>query len=610
MPFSFTTPSFERLQRLQQRAQPSLVALVLAATSSCGWVDSTGVNQTGSANADFGAAPATDATIVQTTDIEEVRVIQLLENNSVRIVPNEPPGNVIDWSWTAAIRNEATPDCRNVNGFDTRLAANELATACTSTRDCELSIQNTTDENGRRAFDFAISSLKQPVGLSYRLTALDSDGSVTNEYYSICGISINEAPIAEDDSFTVIRGETRTIRADDTINLLSNDTDDIDIRNRPLSVIPTPVTEPQQAIIFRLESNGGFTYTAPADSNASGTEFDRFSYQVTDGTHTSEATATIRIVSVNGEPELLSDIPDMAVTAGFNIDSDDADFNVSRFFSDPDNDSLIFTALEGSFPASGNLTLSRDGQITGQATADDVGDYVVTLTVSDGRAEISSTFIFSVVADLTIDETEPPDESSPDGSSPDESSPDEADDSSAADPSPVIETPEIGSYDRGDQIRISIAAADPEGERLLYSLSDDTADFLSINRNTGRISGTAPDAGTYPVTVIVSNGESSSTLTFDLSITDLNNQAPIVDDIANAQFDDTFLYDISIFFEDPDGDEMSFTSLSLPPDVSLTETGLLSGEPTADNLGPHFILVTASDGRGGEVTDGFLLSLQ
>ena len=55
-----------------------------------------------------------------------------------------------------------------------------------------------------------------------------------------------QPPEAVDDSFAVLEGRVLDVTADD-INLLSNDSDDIDVRNRPLRVLTQPARSPAAA---------------------------------------------------------------------------------------------------------------------------------------------------------------------------------------------------------------------------------------------------------------------------------------------------------------------------------------------------------------------------
>ena len=67
------------------------------------------------------------------------------------------------------------------------------------------------------------------------------------------------------------------------------------------------------------------------------------------------------------------------------------------------------------------------------------------------------------------------------------------------------------------------------------------------------------------------------TATDEVPIAITTNQPPVVTDIANRTVQDDFEYDISGFFTDPDGDVLTFSTPRLPPGVSLSADGILTG---------------------------------
>ena len=565
--------------------------------SACGWVDSTGSGGDNGDNVEDQFSPLTSvpaesngatsdgAAIV---DLEATRIVQLIDQSRIRVTPGLADNDIVDWVWTPEATRPTAANCGRSADFDGSLAVSTLASACSSSESCDLQIDSATNSSGRTVFDFAVPALQAPVGLGYRLSAFAADGTVYNEFYSFCAISINEAPQARDDEFTVVRGETRTVRANDMITLLTNDSDDVDVRNQALSIITQPVVEPRLAENFRLLDNGGFIYSAPANV-AGGTLFDSFQYALTDGLHTSTGTVTIRIVESNQVPVLVAPLPNLRIVAGQSLDNDPG-FDLSQFFQDPDSNSLSFSTRPGSLPVSGNIQLTESGQLTGLPTAEDIGDYTVTVLASDGSSVASDTFTLSILSDPTT----------------------------ASNSSPTINPIEMLVVDQDDRINFQVIAMDDDGDNLVYSLSNDTADFLTINSNNGRIRGNATEAGIFPVTVIVSDSTTSTERMFILQVlseedaaqveTEENN-APIVDDINNLVVDSAFDYDVSVFFADPDGDELTFTAISLPPGLTISTSGIITGVVLAANTGPHFIQVTADDGKGGMVTDGFLLTI-
>lgn len=156
---------------------------------------------------------------------------------------------------------------------------------------------------------------------------------------------------------------------------------------------------------------------------------------------------------------------------------------------------------------------------------------------------------------------------------------------------------------------------DADGDDLQFRLEANAltnAGILSIDEN-GVLNGsfTLADLGTVPVTVLVSDGLVQIADRFDIVVRDnqLPNQAPSVSDIRNERVSGLFSYDVSVFFTDPDGDTLSFSSDNLPPNVNLSEEGLITGIANNANDGRWFITVTASDNRGGTVDDSFRLTI-
>ncbi|HEU4620214.1 MAG TPA: FG-GAP-like repeat-containing protein [Gammaproteobacteria bacterium] len=70
-----------------------------------------------------------------------------------------------------------------------------------------------------------------------------------------------------------------------------------------------------------------------------------------------------------------------------------------------------------------------------------------------------------------------------------------------------------------------------------------------------------------------------------------------------------FQTNVAPAFADPDGDALSFAASGLPASLTMSPSGSITGTPTfADTQGsPYQVVVTASDGRGGSVTDDFTL---
>ena len=330
--------------------------------------------------------------------------------------------------------------------------------------------------------------LKAPVGVRRELTVTTASGQVTTNAYDFCLISINEAPEAIDDGLYVLsEGETLIVPGDDPRSLLANDLDDEDAANRPLAIDPAPRRAPTSSSAFSLESDGGFSYTA-REGGIIDFLSDSFDYTVSDGSNTSVATARLRIDAGNGAPFVRSDLPALEATAG-----DPFEFDLSDFFADPEDDPLSFSASGDELPPSGSLALSPSGVLAGTPIEDDVGDYLLTVLVDDGRARETRAPI-----PLTV---------------------------SAAPNAP----PE---YVDGtiDDVLVRVGRSiepqtpvfvDPDGDLLVFELVGTVPNGIALDPDTGTLSGRPRQRGLYRDLFVLAtdpDGESASSETFTLRV--------------------------------------------------------------------------------------------
>ncbi|WP_419812363.1 putative Ig domain-containing protein [Bacterioplanoides sp.] len=195
----------------------------------------------------------------------------------------------------------------------------------------------------------------------------------------------------------------------------------------------------------------------------------------------------------NGNMPPVGTVPDAAtVSVNTAIDVD-----ASVWFDDPEGDSITF-AIAG---APNELSIDAStGAITG--TAATVGDFTITVTATDQFGASSS-----VVYSLSIAVNRPP----------------------------VGTVPDAATVDAGTVINVDASAwfTDPEGDDLTFSFSGAPAE-LSIEADSGVISGTAATAGDFTITVTATDAFGASAAT-TLSLTI---QAPIVDEPENNASED------------------------------------------------------------------------
>ena len=172
--------------------------------------------------------------------------------------------------------------------------------------------------------------------------------------------------------------------------------------------------------------------------------------------------------------------------------------------SDPDtNDTLTYSASNLPDGLSINETT---GLISGTLSYSSAGQNTVTVSVSDGSSSVSIVFTWTV---------------------------------SNVNRWPVITTPGNQTSDENDTISLQIVASDPDTNDTLTYSSSTLPDGLSINSNTGLISGTLSSIGTTSTTVYVSDGSLTASSSFDWYVLldvswDDNNTVTIGDETVNS----------------------------------------------------------------------------
>lgn len=151
--------------------------------------------------------------------------------------------------------------------------------------------------------------------------------------------------------------------------------------------------------------------------------------------------------------------------------------------SDPDGDILAFSA---SGLPNGLSINETTGLISGTLTQD--GTFQVTVEVDDGRGGTDSVSFEWVV--------------NPSPNSP-----------------PNVTNPGAQADDLGDDILLVIEATDDDGDQLTFS-AEGLPVGLSIDEDSGEISGTLTTKGTYPVSVTVNDGTVDVTINFTWVVSD------------------------------------------------------------------------------------------
>ncbi len=408
-----------------------------------------------------------------------------------------------------------------------------------------------------------------------RIIATD-DGNLSTDIefnYTV----LNIAPIANDDS-----AETNEDTPVD-INILANDSDpDGDtvevIRVNNVVLIPNgaaiTTTNGSVRLIENADGSQFLRFTPNPDYNGQ----ESFNYSVDDGNGgVDTATVTIKINPVNDLP-VGQQLPDRV-----RADGQSFTYDVGDFFSDPDGDSLTFT-VDG-LPA--GLQMNANGLIFGnidhnasQGGPDGDGVYTVTIIASDGKGGTATrTF------ELQVTNPAP----------------------TAHNDLVTIDEDVAGGYTfnpitgEGTDNPTAGADIDPDGDPLTIIAASAGAGTVTINGDgTLTYLPALNFNGTDTIVYTISDGNGGvSTATVRVTVNPVNDRptaAPVPD-----QYDSdgqTVDYDVSPYFNDVDGDTLSFSATGLPAGLSIDANGRITGTLAADasNHGPYTIAITATDG--------------
>jgi VCBS repeat-containing protein len=381
----------------------------------------------------------------------------------------------------------------------------------------------------------------------------------------------NDAPVANDDTFTV--AEDGSV----TIDVLGNDSDLDGDSLAVTHVDGQTITEGGPAVTVANGSVtlvGGQLVFAP-NANYNGPI--SFTYAVSDGNGgTATATVTGTVTPVNDAPTGSS--PPVATP-------EDTAVNGAVTASDIDGDPLTFTLASG--PSNGTVTLNLDGTYTYTPDADYNGVDSFIVTVSDGNGGS---------ADVTVAVTVTPVNDPPVASSP-----------------PITtaeDTPANGA----------ITASDIDGDTLTFTLTTPPAHGTLTLNPDGTFTYT-PDAdynGTDGFTVTVSDGNGGSVdVTVPVTVTPVNDAPVAANDSAPASEDTPVTGNVLGNDTDVDGDTLSVTQFTIAGDPTIHTAGdtatiagigtiIIAGDgsytftPAANYNGPvPAITYTVDDGQGG-----------
>ena len=395
-----------------------------------------------------------------------------------------------------------------------------------------------------------------------------SDGDLTSELLvvEITVNPVNDAPVGANDNYALNEDETLSVSAESGV--LSNDTD-LDGDN----IEAVLVGEPEHGVL-QLNADGSFSYTP--QENYVGP--DAFTYQVTDGSLTSEV--FVVELQVNG----VNDAP-VAVGESYEANEDqlltvDVDGGLLLNDSDVDGDSLTVVMETG--PENGVLELNPDGSFTYMPSADFSGPDSFSYRVSDG--ELTSEVV--VVEILVMAGNDAP---------------------LGQNDSYVVD--EDGTLTVDVESGVLANDSDPDGDALTAAI-DNGPQHGTLQLNADGSFTYTPEAdyhGPDSFSYLVSDGELSSQVLVELTVTPVNDAPQPGDDayVANLNETLTIAVDAGVLANDvdADGDTLTVEVVDGPThgQLTLAADGSFVYEPDVDYIGGDEFTYRVSDGSESAV---------
>lgn len=268
-------------------------------------------------------------------------------------------------------------------------------------------------------------------------------------------------------------------------------------------------------------------------------------------------------VTVNRNPAA-KNIPDQTAT----LDAAASTVDLSAYFSDPDGDPLTYKAISADKSVVSTTIVGKQLQL--QAAA--LGQTTITVTADDGRGG-------TLTQDIVV----------------------------RVNRSPQILTPladRKASVGTNVQVDLSGAFQDPDGDKLTFEASAQTASSASTQVSGSDLTITPLAEGPVPVTVIAKDGKGGSakqTFVLEVNHSPKLRQAIETQEIMVGKGD--ILVALTSVFDDADGDSLTYEVHSASPAVATAAFSLAYGNSimlSPVSGGNTTVTVTANDGRGGK----------
>ena len=156
-----------------------------------------------------------------------------------------------------------------------------------------------------------------------------------------------------------------------------------------------------------------------------------------------------------------------------------------------------------------------------------------------------------------------------------------------------------------------VQAVDADGDPLKFSLVEAPTD-AAINSQTGRITWSPPAVGTYRFVVQADDGRGGrDAQEYEVVVTSgAPNDPPAITSTAPDEATARLPFEYRVAATDLNGDLLAFFLTQAPAGMAINHaTGLITWTPTDSQIGAQSVTVQVIDGRGGETTQTFTLTV-
>ncbi|MEP4198188.1 MAG: tandem-95 repeat protein [Aliishimia sp.] len=468
-----------------------------------------------------------EATISYTIEDEEGLTDSAIHTVDVEAV-NDAPVAVEDNATTP----EDTPVTIDVLDNDSDPDGDPLTVIAASSPDGEVTI------NPDGTLEFTPNeNFNGPTQIDYTITDPDGNEASTSVWVNVT--AVNDAPDAVDDADGTL--EDTAI----TVDLLANDTD---VDGDDLTVISATVPAEQGTLVDN--GDGTVTFTPAQDFTGEAT----ISYTIEDEEGlTDSAIHTVDVEAVNDAPDAENDITETDEDTPVTIPVLDND-------SDPDGDPLTVTEATSD---DGDVTINPDGTITFTPNEDFNGHAIIDYTISDPDGNTDTAQVCVVVNAVN-------------------DAPDAVDDSDGTNEGVAV-TVDLLANDTdvdGDNLTV-IEATVPADQGTLIDNGNGTVTFTPAVGFVG--------VATISYTIEDEEGLTDSAI-HTVDVANVNDAPDAVDDVVDGPIltGTPVTIDALENDTDPDGDDLTIISASVPPEQGTVE--IVNNE----------VLFTPADGFEGE----------